>query len=59
MHVYYIYILLQGEMITISEQPKITLPSDTQAILKHVSCHDQYCFFTCKIPMLMYTTYVY
>ena len=31
--------LLQMEAITSSEQPKITSPSDTKAILKHVSCY--------------------
>ena len=30
--------LLQMEVTTSSEQPKLTSPNDTKAILKHVSC---------------------
>ena len=40
------------EVATSSEQPKITSPNDTKAILKHVSCYTKSLF----LPLVnMYT----
>ena len=36
--------LLQMEVTTSSEQPKLTSPNDTKAILKHVSCYTKILF---------------
>ena len=39
------------EVITSSEQPKMTSPNDTKAILKHVSCYSKNCLYVYLIPV--------
>ena len=44
MQSHFTFHLLQMELTTSSEQPKITSPNDTKAILKHVSCYTKSLF---------------